>query len=225
MPVSGTSVYIMTALDMVTNAMIELGILSSGGTPSASELEDSLTRLNSMLKSWQLQGVDLWREDDRSVTITANTTPTTLATDIRQVFGARLVTTSFERVLGRWERSEYLSLPVKTAPGDPTIFYTSRQRDALNLYVWPVPTANATIKIDCERIVDTVTAGSDEVDVPQHALEAVWVNLAARLIPMFNASGQAIAPASAAFVSGRAQQLLSLLMDDDRPESIFIGPM
>lgn len=223
MPVSGTITYTMTATEMVTNAMIELGLLSSGGTPTGAELEDGLTRLNSMLKSWQLGGTDLWREDDRSITVSANTTPTALAADIRQVFNARFIGSGFERVLGRWERADYLSLPVKTSPGDPTIFYVSRQRDALSLYVWPVPTADSTLKLDCERIVDTVTDGSEEVDVPQHALEAVWVNLAARMIPMFNSSGEAISPETAAFVTQRAQQLFELLMDDDRPESIFIG--
>lgn len=223
MPVSGTTPFTMTALDMVTNAMIELGLLSSGDSPSAAELEDGITRLNSMLKSLQLQGVDLWREDDRSITITANTTPTTLSVDIRDVFGARFVSTSFERVLAKWERAEYLSLPVKAASGDPTIFYVSRQRDSLLLYCWPVPTVDSTLKIDCERIVDTVTGGADEIDAPQHAYEALWVGLAARLIPMYNSSGQTIAPATAAFVTQRAQQLQQLLMDDDRPESIFIG--
>jgi hypothetical protein len=223
MPVSGTTVYSMTALDMVTNAMIELGLLSSGDTPTASELEDGITRLNSMLKSWQLQGPDLWREEDVSVTVTANTTPTTLDATIRDVFSARFIGTNYERVLAKWERVEYLELPVKNTAGDPVVFYVSRQRDDLLLYVWPVPTSDTTLKLDAERIVNTVTAGTDEIDVPQHAYEAVWVNLAARLIPMFNSSGQAISADTCQRVEQHAGALFQLLMDDDRPESIFIG--
>ncbi|MDB5584312.1 MAG: hypothetical protein JWR80_9488 [Bradyrhizobium sp.] len=224
MTTSGTTVFAMSALDMVTNAMIELGLLSSGGVPTGAETEDGLIRLNSMLKSWQSQGVNLWREDERSVTITANTTPTALSADVRQVFSACFIGTSYERLLGKWERADYLALPIKDTEGDPSIFYVSRQRDALNLYLWPVPTSTSTVKIDCERIVETVTDASEDVDIPQHAYEAVWINLAARLIPMFNSSGATIAPSVAAFIVGRAQQLFQVLMDDDRPESIFIGP-
>lgn len=220
MPVSGDATYSMTALDMVTNAMLKLGLLSSGEAPSGAELEDGITALNLMLKAWQVRGCDLWREDDRSVTIAANTTPTALSADIRQVYGARFVSGTYERELGQWERSQYLSLPVKSATGDPSVFYVSRQRDASNLYVWPVPTTNSTLKIDCERIVDTVEAGTDELDIPQHAFSAVAWNLAAEIIPLFNS---AISPAAAAYVTQKAAQESALLMDDDRPESITIG--
>lgn len=224
MPVSGTTTFTMTALDIVTNAMLKLGVLSSGEAPTAPELEDGITALNLMLKAWQTKGCDLWREDDRSVTISANTTPTALATDIRQVFSGRFIGTNYERMLGKWERADYLALPIKTTTGDPFIFYVSRGRDGLNMYVWPIPTADSTVKIDCERIVDTVADGSDEVDVPQHALSAVTWSLAAELIALFNTSGVAIAPATAGYVTQKAAQEMALLMDDDRPESISIGP-
>lgn len=222
MAVSGDTSFTMTARDMVTQAMIEIGVLSGGEDPQADELSDAILRLNSMLKSWQMQGVNLWREDDRAVTITAATPSVSLADDIRQVFGARHIG-DYERVLGRWEREDYLSLPVKDTSGDPTVFYVSRGRDGLTAYFWPVPTTDATVKLDCERIVDTVTNANDDVDLPQHAFEAAWVNLAVRLIPMFNASGSAVNPLTAQLVKGRADELYGALLDDDRPLSIFIG--
>jgi len=222
MPTSGVTTYAMTAADMITNAAEELGVLALGASLTAIEKTKALTRLNSMLKSWQMQGVNLWREDDVSVTVTANTTPTTLSAGIRQVFSARFIGTDYERLLGQWERENYLSLPNKDTKGNPTIFYVERERDALKLYVWPVPTANSTIKIDCERIVETVTADTQDVDIPQYAYEAAWVNLAARLIPLFGVAR--VSSETAQFVAGRAQQLFQMLMDDDRPQSVFIGP-
>lgn len=223
MPTSGTTVYTMTAADMIQNAADELGVAALGSALTSTEKTKALTRLNSMLKSWQMQGVNLWREDEVSVTVTADTTPTTLDAGVRQVFSARFVDSDDnERQLGQWERADYYSLPDKTTEGDPTIFYVERERDALKLYVWPVPTSNSTIKIDCERIVETITVDTETVDVPQHAYEAVWVNLAARLIPMFGVARTG--PETAQFVAGRAQQLFQMLMDDDRPQSVFIGP-
>lgn len=221
MPTSGAITFAMTESDMINTAAKELGVLPIGGALTATEYGEARTRLNSMLKSWQMQGVNLWREDEQSVTVVANTTPTTLASNVRQVFSARFIGTDYERVLGQWEREDYLSLPNKDTTGDPTIFYVKRERDALKMYVWPVPTANSTIKIDCERIVEASSDPAHDIDVPQHAYEAVWVNLAARLIPVFGVAR--VSQETAQFVAGRAQQLFQMLMDDDRPQSVFIG--
>lgn len=221
MAVSGVTAFSMTARDMVKQAMVELGALNSGEDPTADELTDALVRLNSMLKSWQTQGVNLWREDEQTVTITAATASVTLAAGIRQVFSARHID-DYERLLGQWERGDYLSLPNKDTEGNPTIFYVSRQRDALVMYFWPVPTTNQTVKIDCERIVNTVVDAAETVDVPVHANEAVWVNLAVRLIPMLGTAK--LDPARVQMVQGRAQELYAMLLDDDRPQSVFIGP-
>src|SRR4051812_20042836 len=108
MSVSGETDFSVTALEIVTHAMRDLGVLGTGKEPKAAELEDGLFRLNSMLKSWQGQGVSLWREDERSITITADTATVALDDDIRQVFSARFIGTDYERVLGQWEREEYL---------------------------------------------------------------------------------------------------------------------
>lgn len=208
--------FAITATDAVTHALREIKVLASGEEPTAEELEDGLFILNSMLKSWQAEGVNLWREDDRSITITAATASVTLADDIRQVFSARFIGSDYERVLGQWEREDYLSLPVKDTVGDPTIFYVSRQKDALVAYFWPVPSADSTVKLDCERIVDTVEA-SDLIDVPNAWNETVWICLAARC-GSFGGDGRALDRATE-----RAGVLYSRLLDDDRPQSVFLG--
>lgn len=220
MAVSGVTAFAMTARDMVTQAMRELAVLPSGEDPSADELTDGIFRLNSMLKSWQAQGVNLWREEDRSVTVTAATATVALSgdnADIRQVFGARHIG-DYERVLGQWEREDYLALPNKATIGNPTIFYASRGRDNITLYVWPVPSTDQTLKLDCERIVNTVTDAGQDVDVPTAWHETVWVNLASRMISMFG-----VDPVRAQEVRDRARELYGLMLDDDRPQSVFIG--
>jgi hypothetical protein len=207
----------MTATDAVTQAMNDLGVLGIGKEPKSAELEAGIFRLNAMLKSWQAEGVNLWREDDRTITITADTASVALDDDIRQVFGARLIG-DYERILTQWEREDYLSLPVKDSSGDPTVFYVSRQRDNLTAYFWPVPTANSTVKLDCERIVNTIEDGSDTIDVPDAWNETVVAGLAARLAPLFGAG------ARAQDIKERAASLYARLLDDDRPQSVFIGP-
>lgn len=223
MSTSGTTVYTMTAREMVTNAMVELGVINSGETPTADELADGLTRLNSMLKSLQANGCGLWRETGGTLVIPAAAGSGTLPVDIREVHGARFVfSTTFERTLAQWERAQYNSLPNKTSPGNPNIFYCARQRAQITMYVWPVPTADATIKLDYERIVETVTDASEDVDVPMVWYETIWKMLAARMVNMFGVAR--LDPATAQRITAEAAGLETMLLDDDRPAFVMMGP-
>lgn len=215
MATSGETSFAMTARDMVKKAMLELAVIASGEEPSAEELSDGIASLNGMLKSWQAAGVNLWREDDREVTTTAASATVALDGDIRNVFSARhVVSATQERPLGEWERSDYLALPNKASAGNPVAFYASRGRTGVTLHVWPVPATAQTLKLDCERIVETVTDAGQNVDVPEMWHETVWTNLAVRMIPMFGANDRA------QLVMDRANELYRAMLDDDRPGSI-----
>lgn len=223
MSTSGVTAYTMTARDMVANAMIELGAINSGESPTADEMTDGITRLNSMLKTLQAKGCGLWLETGGTLTITANASSGTLPAGLRDVFGARVaVSGTFERTMAKWGRQEYLSLPNKAASGNPVAFYIDRQRDTLVFNVWPVPTADASIKLDYERIVETVTDASQDVDVPEVWFETIWKMLAARLVNMFGVGR--LDPATAQRITAEASVLEQILLDDDRPDSVQMGP-
>lgn len=220
MATSGVTAHPMTALDMVTEALVELGIIESGETPDASDLERGIARLNALLKSWQAKGVNLWREQDTSITVTGGTATVSLSAGIRNVFAARhVLSATNERVLGRLERDEYLSLPNKATVGNPHCFYVGTGTGGLTLYVWPVPSTNQTLKIDNERIVETVTAGTEEIDLPEDYYECAWMNLAVRMAPMFGN----IDPLRLGEIKSRAGMLERDMLDEDRPSSIMMG--
>ena len=215
MPTSGVTAWSLTARDIITAALQENAIVGLGRTPTATEAEACMVRLNGMLKSWPAYGL---HETTGTITIPANDASGTLAAGIKRITSARLqLSATNERHLGEWNRDDYLILPNKTASGDPTIFYQARQLAGITLYVWPVPTAIKTLHIDYERVPETVTSLSETVDFPQEYQECLYANLALRCAGLFGVEpgGELIA---------RAQRLERAMLDAERPESYKFEP-
>lgn len=214
MATSGVTAWSMTARDIIQTALEENGIVPLGEAPEAEEAAACMRRLNGILKSWRW-GMHLEAQAD--VTIPADSASGTVAGDVNEIIGARYVESATnERLLARWERDQYLSLPNKTASGTPTIFYVQSRVDTLTLYVWPVPTAEATIKVDYLRKPETITDLSETVDFPQKYQEALYANLAVQCAGLFGATPSPELVARAA--------MLKLEMDDaERPASYYMG--
>lgn len=181
MTTSGVTAWSLTARDVITAALQENAIIPLGEDPEAAEADACLLRLNAILKSWQI-GLHLQASED--VAITAGSAVAALPDDVETIISVRIVLSATnERLLGRWERDEYLSLPNKAAAGSPSVFYANDGADELSL--WPVPTANGTLKIDYLRKPQTVTNLSDTVDMPERYQEALYAMLAVRCAGLF----------------------------------------
>lgn len=215
MATSGTTAFSLTVRDIVTDALDEHGILSIGDEPTAAEQDKCIRRLNGMLKSWQMQGV-IWKQETVSDAGTANTATIALDTFVRGVNGCRYVeSASNERQMARWERDDYNALPNKAASGTPTIYYVQRAEDGLVLHVWPVPTANFTLKLDIDRKMDTATSANETLDVPEELMETVYANLALRCCGIFG-----VQPNEELVV--RARDLERQMLDNYRPASYIM---
>lgn len=216
MATSGTTAWSLTARDMISQALKKSRVISAGEEPEASELEDCLIEFNGLLKSWGAKA-NLWREASATATIAANDPSVELPVGVQDIMTARLVVSAtHDRQLAKWEREDYQNLPNKTARGLPTIFYLSQGVGAPTLYVWPVPTANATIAYDYQRLPETITDASETVDFPQEYQEALYTNLALNCWGLFQDGDP---PAS---LYARAQRLESEMLDASRPGSYFM---
>ena len=212
MPTSGDTSWTVTALDVVKAAMGPL--LDPSEDPDPDESADCLTHLNGLLKSWAMRGVSLSRETTGTVTTVGGSASGSLDASIRAILSARLVVSATQdRPLFPMTRTEYLSLPNKASVGQPTMYYLSRQRDAAVLYLWPVSATAATIAIDYDRLPETVTALTEEIDVRQELFETVWTNLATIIRP--NVFGTPCDP----LVIARAALLEQQMLDAERPDS------
>jgi hypothetical protein len=221
MPTSGIITSNMTAGEIMTLAMQELGVIGAGETPQGEEYEAMLPRLNFMLKSWQARGCNLWRETDGTITITANTASGTLSPRVIDVMAARVVNTPNQIPLQRWETGEYRQIPNKSQSGRPVAFYIDKQRDSVVMYVWPVPTTDTEINLDYARVIEDVTATTDNLDLPQAWIETAYMCLAARCAALFGATR--IDPGTVGEVKQRAAMLETDMLDMDRPSSVMFG--
>lgn len=216
--ISGT----MTAQELVTAAMQELGLISAGEQPTSEEGELGMQRLTWMLKSWQAQGMNLWRDQEFTITFPIDTATVTLDPIVIDVPEARLVQTStFERPLQRWENGQYRSIPNKAQSGTPTAFYIDKQRDAVTMTLWPVPFQEYDVIFTGARVIEDVTELTQTIDAPQMWMETIWTCLAERLAPAFGVTR--IDPQTFAFVKQKADGLYQQMLDQDRPASIFMG--
>lgn len=222
MTTSGTITASMTARDVITRAYKILGVYDNN--QDADTFADGLTALNWMLKSMALDGANLWREALETLTIPANTASITLTPNIIDVMSARvLISSTYERDMGRWEREEYDILPNKTATGTPVVYHFRKQTGNAQFFVWQVPNVDTTIKATVQRIIEDVTNLNQTLDIPQEYTETVCYCLADRMIDDF---GVALMDRTTADrVQLRAGQLYQRMLDADRPTSYTFRPL
>lgn len=222
MTTSGTTSSTLVASDVVRMALLEIGAIASGQTPTGEELEDGLLCLNWLMKSWQSRGVTSWRDADGSVTFPLGVGAMVLSPFCLDVLEARLIQSpGYERPLQRWTLGQYRQIPNKAARGSPTSYTISKTAAAITMTVWPVPSAALTVNYSYTRIVQDVTDGAQTLDVPQEWLEAVYLGLASRLITVFGTVR--IDPATASLVAQKAAALEQALLDQDRSPSVYMG--
>lgn len=215
MTTSGVTAWSKTARDIVEAALcFELGISQDIGDVSSGELNQALHQLNSLLRKLSQASYLL---TTATVTIPADDASGILPVGINSVISARLSETN-ERILARFERDEYYSLPNKAASGAPTCFYADRQRDATTLFVWPVPSVNTDIRVDYYRAIETVTNASETVDIPEEWQAMVIANLAVMCAGRYR-----ISPNEVPELFARADQLMRTFEDDQRPASYYMG--
>ena len=223
MSTSGSISETFTARDVITQALTLITVLGGGETPSADDAAQGLTQLQWMLKSWQSDGCNLWREEEETIVFPAATETLTLDPRVLDVQEARVeIDPTFQRILARWERGEYITLPNKTAPGSPTIFYFRRKRDTVTMTLWPVPPVETNIFCTTARVIEDVTDLDQNIDVPQEWCETVTYNLAARLLDTFGITETR--PVVASKIVAMARELYDKLSGFDRPSSVFLQP-
>ncbi len=195
MATSGSTDYNQTRNEIISDSLQLLGVLGSGETATANDITLCSNFLNKMIKSWQGQGIHLWKESEGTITIVADQYQYTLNSSNYPTIGRPLNITScryhysdgLERKMKKFGRSQYNELPNKsTSEGASTIFYYSPQLTSGELYVWPVPQETAdSIIISYVKSIEDFDAAGDNPDFPQEWLECITYNLAVRVAPAF----------------------------------------
>lgn len=181
MATSGTINSTMNAREIIETSLEMLGTLPIGDAADADMITLGIKHLNWMLKTWQADGVNQFRVEEVSITWPADTATATLDTNYLDFVDARRRASSIDTPLTRISIGEYAEISNKTQSGTPTTYRVRKTISTLEIAIWPVPSADTTILGDGVRVIEDVTAATQNVDVPQEWLETIFVCLAARL--------------------------------------------
>lgn len=215
---------IQTLQTALTRSYQMLGQLTP---PDYTMSNDQVTRgtiaINGVLQSMQSFGPNVFRQTQVALTVTAGVATVPIPDDVVGIIEARWVqSSSFERVLGRFQWVDYMSLPTKQASGAPTIFMFDYQNDSTQLYVWMVSPTNGTINASVTRRATELINLSDVVDLPPEWMQALNYLVADALMDDQGMAEQD--PATADRIKMHAAFWNKQLLDFDRPSSVFMRP-
>lgn len=169
-----------TAFTLTVDQAIEEAIAESGGQPSQyEELRRARTRLNLLLTDWQNRGVNLWKLDLATVTVSASTAQLTLDASYADVLDSVWVKTSTsDLIMSRISYKDYLHLTNKTQTGRPTQFLVERLNGQTRVTLWPVPNETGAIKFWGIKKFNDINGPLDDIDAPNRFMPALMHGLA-----------------------------------------------
>lgn len=178
-----------TAQQMINRAYRLSGELASGETLAAEDSADALVDLNVMLDSWQIQRLFVYQILQRSLTWPAATTSRTIGS------GGNFAVARPDRIESAFvtvdgfdypmtvirEREQYDRIPDKTSTTTQpeALFYDPAFSSSLGtLYIYPVPSAEITVKINVWNTLQTFASLGTDLALPPGYQQAIETSLA-----------------------------------------------
>ena len=231
MALSGSTDFGLNRDQLIQMALRDINVLASGETADSQELTDASLALNSMVKSWVADGMQLWVLKTQLHSLTADTQSYTIGLtgniaiprpDKLDSVIYRNADGTYDRPLERLTRSEYYSLSAKQSKGVPVSFYYDPQLTNGVLYLWPYPLTVTTEKILIiyQKPFDDLDTSTDDFEFPPWYYEAIRWNLAENL-----AHSYGIPAIRYSMIKAKAREEKQRVMEYDQEQgSIFFEP-
>lgn len=182
----------MTVLDVIRDALVELGTVAAVDTVSPEDSELGLNRFNALLDEWNTDRQTVYRTTFERFTITANLQPHTIGPSgatwtvsqrPESIESANLVlNTSTPPVLMPITLRDAEWWAAQTVPGISTSIPTDLYYDPAwgngNVYLWPVPTVAYEIELWLRLVLDSDLALTDTFTMPPGYRKALTLTLA-----------------------------------------------
>ena len=187
---------------LIAAGLRKVGRLESGGTPTTSEYADGLEEVNRILQELSIAIGPIYFETVDSVTWTGGSLSRTIGSG-----GNFSVARPIQVIAAQYRDSngddfdmtvithrEYQALSDKSLSGTPDrLAYNPTNASALGtLFIWPVPSSDATIRITSKKPFTTAAAGTDDTALPPGFEPYITFELGARLGSEFGADLSAI---------------------------------
>ena len=194
MSTSGVSNFSANRDVIVRRALRMVGAFTSTDIPRPEQSVDAISILNTMLKTWSIDGY-LWLRQFYTLTLVGGVNnyklgPNSIPVIDRpvHVFNANRKSSSGNEIpLIQLTRQDWMSVPNKTTQATPVQFYYDAQTLDGILYIWPTPQVGTTdtLVLDIDRQIDIMVDNLDDFDFPPQWYDAIVYSLAARLAPEY----------------------------------------
>jgi hypothetical protein len=192
---SSTSALALTARTLITNALIELGVLADGEVPSAAMLSLGLATLNRMLDAWNTERLLLPVQTRSSYTLTASLASPTIGPTgtfsasrpmaIEQM-GVMPVGSTVELPVLPMTRGEYAAITLKTLTMDwPLRYLYEPGTPNGTITFYPIPTTAATLYLYVLTALASFATYDTAYTFQPGYYEALHFNLALRCMRPF----------------------------------------
>lgn len=219
-----------TVRDLIKGSMRLIGAIATGETPSAEELQDALTVLNSMVDSWSLERLNIYaiaREEftlipgQQSYTMgpSGNFNTTRPLKIEKALLQDQSSNPKLELPIQILNLDEWASIAVKgTQSSIPTKLMSEGTDPLETVNVWPTPnTANKLVLYTWKPLTSFADLNTN-IALPPGYFRALRYNLAVELCPEYGKS------ASTEIVAGALESKANIKRKNIRPEYLKCDP-
>lgn len=189
-----------SVLDLITGSLRLLGVLASGEFPTASESQDALASLNSMIDTWKTERLMVYAILPQTFALVGGQKVYTLGPtgdwDTERPVG---IDSMYLLYTGSGAQPPPLNLPIPLLNQDqynaiivpnttttlPMAAYIDDSFPLRNVYMWAVPTVNYSINLFTWKLIDGFAAITDDLVLPPGYERMMRFNLALELAPEY----------------------------------------
>jgi len=202
-PVPDAVVLSNTALDLISDALTECGILAQGETATSADSQFALDRLNRMMELWNIQRRLVYQINITRYTLTADATShtigpggTLLADRPNRIVKANIVVTGYTpelhsplRIVETAEEWANVTTPLLSA-AVPSDLYCDYDWPNATLYLYPYPDEAYDLELFTWEPLTAFTTLTHAVNFPPGYYDALMYSLAERLCTPFGVPAQ-----------------------------------
>ena len=186
MATSGTTAFTLDLGDIMEEAYD----LCGSELRSGYDYRGAKRALNLIFLEWQNKGLNLWKIEQGTQTLTSGTSSYPLPSSALEVVDAFIRTNAgdtvkqFDQRLNRISRTEYNHQAIKLLESRPTQFFIDKGTSSNNIVLWAAPDSSETYTLVydyLQKIEDAGNPASNNADVPSRYLPCLTYALAYNL--------------------------------------------
>lgn len=208
----------MLVSDAIKAAMRKNGLIASGEAPTTNEYADGLSALQSMLRAWAAEKINVFASVNESFTLTASTASyswgsggTITTTRPHEIIGAYVLDSSnYSHPIDIISAGQYRIISAKTLESRPNKLWYDPSYPLSYVYLWPTPDSAETVYVDSFKPfteASSFSAITDTLSFPPEYEEPIVYNLAIRICSEF---GKEAAPTVAAIAVNSFNRIKTL---------------